>query len=80
MILGGVEDAASGSAALALAAYLTMTGEREGVNRFDFVQGVEMGRRSEIGVDVGWGDGGIESVELVGGAVEISEGRIRIPE
>ncbi|SPN98804.1 related to phenazine biosynthesis-like protein [Cephalotrichum gorgonifer] len=81
MIEGALEDPATGSAASGLASYLTLTGGAEGVHKYDVVQGVEMGRRSEIGVDVGLsGDGKIKSVDLVGSAVEISSGRIRIPE
>lgn len=40
-----------------------------------------MGRRSEIGVDVRLGgDGKIKLVYLVGSAVEVSSGRIFVPE
>ena len=82
MITGPEEDAATGSAASGLSSYLTLSEEtgRAGLHKYDVVQGVEMGRRSEIGVDVGLGgDGGILSVELVGSAVEISSGRITVP-
>ena len=80
MIAGSEEDAATGSAASGLAAYLALTDGKEGVHRFDVVQGVEMGRRSEIGVDVELGaDGRVASVGLAGQAVEISSGRIAVP-
>lgn len=80
MIAGALEDPATGSAASGLAAYLTLQEGGEGVHRYDVVQGVEMGRRSEIGVDVRLGAGGkIEAVGLVGSAVEISSGRVAVP-
>lgn len=80
MIAGSLEDPATGSAASGLAAYLTLTGGKGGVHKYDVVQGVEMGRRSEVGVDVGLGaDGKIMSVGLVGSAVAISSGRIAVP-
>ncbi|RAH40044.1 PhzF family phenazine biosynthesis protein [Aspergillus brunneoviolaceus CBS 621.78] len=81
-IAGNVEDPATGSAACGLAAYLSLTEgtpkERRG---FDFVQGVEMGRRSEIGVEVEMGDDAetIAHVDLKGNAVKVSEGSIAIP-
>ncbi|OJJ95858.1 hypothetical protein ASPACDRAFT_1883135 [Aspergillus aculeatus ATCC 16872] len=81
-IFGNVEDPATGSAACGLAAYLSLTQgtpkERRG---FDFVQGVEMGRRSEIGVEVEMGDDAetIAHVDLKGNAVKVSEGSIAIP-
>ncbi|RAH71961.1 PhzF family phenazine biosynthesis protein [Aspergillus aculeatinus CBS 121060] len=81
-IAGNVEDPATGSAACGLAAYLSLTDgtpkERRG---FDFVQGVEMGRRSEIGVEVEMGDDAetIAHVDLKGNAVKVSEGSIAIP-
>lgn len=80
MIEGSLEDPATGSAASGLAAYLSSTAGKEGTQQYAFVQGVEMGRRSEIGVNVGFGDGKVASVELVGSAVEVSSGRIAIPQ
>ena len=86
------EDPATGSASGALAAYLALREPRErGVGPFRYVltQGVEMGRRSEIGVEVlrkerdGGGKGvgsdegaewEVESVFLSGEAVEVMEG------
>lgn len=80
-ILGRLEDPATGSAASGLAAYLTLVKGNPGQYLYDFVQGVEMGRRSEIGVVVVVGvEGKIESVELKGAAVKVSGGSILVPE
>lgn len=79
LIIGSLEDPATGSAASGLASYLTSTAGKEGTHEYAFVQGVEMGRRSEIGVNVGFGNGKVASVELVGSAVEVSSGRIVVP-
>jgi PhzF family phenazine biosynthesis protein len=82
MMLGGLEDPATGSSASGLAAWLALTEGKAGEEyRRHFVQGVEMGRRSDIGVNVKMdGDGGIREVELTGSAVRVSEGRIAVPE
>lgn len=82
MILGSLEDPATGSSACGLAAYLTLTeGQAGQEHKYHVVQGVEMGRRSDIGVAVAM-DGGrkIERVVLTGTAVQVSEGRITVPE
>ncbi|KAE8162813.1 hypothetical protein BDV40DRAFT_312214 [Aspergillus tamarii] len=84
MFLRNFEDPATGSAASGLAAYLTLTraGESsETAYDYDIVQGVEMGRRSDIGVVVtlnGEDKGKVESVELRGTAVQVSSGEIRV--
>ncbi|PTU20226.1 hypothetical protein P175DRAFT_0558415 [Aspergillus ochraceoroseus IBT 24754] len=81
MILGSLEDPATGSAASGLAAYLSLLEGRPGQFRYDLVQGVEMGRRSEIGVDgVIKEVGKIDTLELQGSAVKVSEGKIVVPE
>jgi PhzF family phenazine biosynthesis protein len=81
-ILGGLEDPATGSAASGLTAYLALTEGRAGEEyKYHVVQGVEMGRRSDIGVVVALdGDAKIEKVELTGTAVQVSEGKITVPE
>ncbi|KAJ5187355.1 hypothetical protein N7449_010349 [Penicillium cf. viridicatum] len=81
MILGTEEDPATGSAASGLAAYLTLTEGKAGQNyQYHVVQGVEMGRRSDIGVGVTLdGDKKIEQVVLTGTAVSISEGKVLVP-
>lgn len=80
MIEYTLEDPATGSAASALSAYLTMQeGEAGQTLAYEIVQGVEMGRRSEIGVEVCLGkDRRIEDVVLSGKAVQVMEGRLRM--
>ncbi|PWY69844.1 hypothetical protein BO94DRAFT_590352 [Aspergillus sclerotioniger CBS 115572] len=68
------------SAASGLRAYLALTGRKEVVSRCDVVQGAEMGRRSEIGVEVAVkGEVGIEYLDLKGAAVKVPEGRGLVP-
>jgi PhzF family phenazine biosynthesis protein len=74
----GMEDPATGSAASALASWLAL---REGRgNRFEITQGVEMGRKSVISVDVALDGTGrkVEGVRLSGSAVVVMEGSLRI--
>lgn len=70
------EDAATGSAACTLAAFLAIQeGQEGGSTTYSIVQGVEMGRRSEIGVVVKLAPGRkVESVHLSGSSVQITEG------
>lgn len=78
MFLGSVEDPATGSAASTLGAYL---GKRKGPGKwtFEIVQGLEMGRRSDIQVVVRVGSAGeLEGVELAGSAVQVMQGSLRI--
>ena len=76
MFDGPLEDPATGSAAAALSGWLAR--ERgQGAWAFNLVQGVEMGRISEIEVIVGVNASGeVEKVELGGSAVEVMEGTI----
>lgn len=82
MMLGGLEDPATGSSASGLAAYLTLTeGQAGKEHRYHFVQGVEMNRRSDIGVNVTLdGSKKIEQVVLTGTAVQVSEGKMVVPD
>ncbi|KAJ1326384.1 trans-2,3-dihydro-3-hydroxyanthranilate isomerase [Microdochium nivale] len=77
------EDPATGSAACALCAYLSLT-EKGGraVRKFHLTQGVEMGRESHIYVEVRLGedDNCISEVLLSGSAVKVIEGTIPIPQ
>ncbi|KAK0945178.1 hypothetical protein LTR48_001205 [Friedmanniomyces endolithicus] len=75
MIEGPLEDAATGSAACGLCAYLAMEGLLKDVS-FLITQGVEMGRKSEIGVAVTLTEdfGAIDKIELSGSAVKVMEG------
>lgn len=69
------EDPATGSAAAALGGLLA---ENAGESaRFTILQGIEMGRPSEIGVDVTLGgDGKAESIGVSGRAARVMEGRL----
>jgi PhzF family phenazine biosynthesis protein len=80
MIEGPLEDPATGSAASALAAYLSLDESRpKGMLKYKIVQGVEMGRRSEIAIEVEVdGDKSISKIFLQGGAVRVMEGRLTI--
>jgi PhzF family phenazine biosynthesis protein len=80
MIEGPLEDPATGSAASDLAAFLSLKeGKPKETLKYELVQGVEMGRRSEIFIDVVMAeDGGIAAVYLEGGAVPVMEGRLTI--
>jgi predicted PhzF superfamily epimerase YddE/YHI9 len=80
MIEGPLEDPATGSAASGLAAYLSLKeGRSSATLRYRIVQGVEMGRRSEISIEVEMnGDNSISRISLEGGAVRVMEGRLTI--
>ncbi|TGO25757.1 hypothetical protein BPAE_0073g00230 [Botrytis paeoniae] len=76
------EDSGTGSASCALACYLTRKEEGEGAKemKFRFEQGVEMGKRNEIFVDVKTKEDGqeIEKVVLSGEAVKVMEGTLEV--
>ncbi|KAH8724507.1 hypothetical protein GQ44DRAFT_727858 [Phaeosphaeriaceae sp. PMI808] len=80
MIEGTLEDPATGSAASALAAYLSLTeGTSGGTTRYEVVQGVEIGRRSEIVIDVTLDtDNSVAKIYLEGRAVPVMEGQLSI--
>lgn len=80
MIEGSLEDPATGSAASDLAAYLSLTeGKPNETLRYEIVQGVEMGRRSKILIDVVMAeDKTVSKVYLEGGAVEVMQGRLTV--
>ncbi|RHZ65518.1 PhzF family phenazine biosynthesis protein [Aspergillus thermomutatus] len=83
MLLGTFEDAATGSSAVGLGLYLSLYDQGRGTgtrHEYDIVQGVEMGRKSNIGVQVVLTDDSkrVETVKLSGGAVKVSEGQIRL--
>lgn len=83
MCFGTEEDPATGSAASGLAAYLALEDASKGIQgerRYDIVQGVEMGRRSDIGIRIATkieGTARIEYVELSGSAVKVAGGVLR---
>lgn len=80
MVEGTLEDPATGSATCGCCAYLAMKEGKPGqTSRFAVTQGVEMGRRSEIGVEVTLADdGGVDHILLIGGAVRVMDGGITI--
>jgi PhzF family phenazine biosynthesis protein len=75
MLLGSLEDPATGSASSTLAAYLTLH-EPDTGTKFHMVQGLEMGRKSEIGVEVVVEEGRINKITLRGSAVGVMEGSL----
>jgi PhzF family phenazine biosynthesis protein len=78
MFDGVAEDPATGSAACSLGGWLAQK-KGPGQRRIEFVQGVEMGRRSEICVIVDVGSSGeIKKLELEGEAVAVMEGHVEI--
>ncbi|KAF3345242.1 Putative HC-toxin efflux carrier TOXA [Verticillium dahliae VDG2] len=84
MVEDEMEDPATGSAACALTSYLALHEYEEREVRFEVTQGVEMGRRSDIGVvvKVAVGTGGqrmVDGVQLGGSAVEIMRGAVLEP-
>ena len=84
MVLDHQEDPATGSASSALAVYLTKYHPKlrqpdKKQHKFEMTQGVEMGRRSDISVEVMLDGGKVSKVLLGGSAVEIMEGNIIVP-
>lgn len=80
MFAGDVtEDAATGSAALACGVYLTVTGVLPEGGTVAFVQGVEMGRPSQLTVTIEAAEGVPTRLQVTGGAVAVSSGRTAIP-
>jgi PhzF family phenazine biosynthesis protein len=79
---GSREDPATGSASSALGAYLALNEPDEkgsGPFRYILTQGVEMGKKSDIVVDVTRaGPGAIESIFLSGTAVMVMQGTLEI--
>ena len=79
MVLIGFEDPATGSASCALASYLMLHGGRsDGKTRFELTQGVEMGRQSDIVVEVTKKDGAIDTVSLAGTATQVMKGYVTV--
>lgn len=75
------EDPATGSASALLASQLLANGAiNDGENRFDLIQGEDMGRPSQISLTVTAQNGAIAAVHVAGRAVPISSGRVRVPD
>ncbi|KAF2268434.1 Diaminopimelate epimerase-like protein [Lojkania enalia] len=79
MIEGTLEDPATGSAASALAGYLSLVeGTASETMRYLITQGVEMGRRSEIRIEVDLAKGlGIADIHLEGTSIQVMDGRLK---
>ncbi|KAI1429915.1 hypothetical protein F5Y12DRAFT_210702 [Xylaria sp. FL1777] len=80
MVEPASEDPATGSAATALGAYLTLAREKKGT-KFRVTQGVEMGRKSVISVETtveGGGEVKIGEVFLGGTAVVVMQGTLKV--
>lgn len=76
------EDPGTGSASCALAAYISLTEEGGRKRTFHLTQGVEMGRRCDIYVEVVLKEGGkeVEELKMSGAAVEVMEGALTVGE
>ncbi len=73
------EDPATGSASALLASQLLASGVlKEGTNRFQLEQGVEMGRPSSIRMETDVVAGKLAAVRIGGHAVRVSEGVIEV--
>ncbi|CAO2658262.1 Nn.00g059850.m01.CDS01 [Neocucurbitaria sp. VM-36] len=74
------EDPGTGSASAALCCYIALTESAKGLKKFHLTQGVEMGRRCDIFVDVRMREDGeaIEDAQLSGTAVEVMEGSLAV--
>lgn len=84
MMEDNMEDPATGSAACALASFLALQVYTETVIWFEITQGVELGRQSdiavEVGVDVGEdGERRVKEIQLGGKTRQIMQGTIAIP-
>lgn len=76
---GIAEDPATGSASALLAAQLLDAGElSEGTNSFTLRQGYEMGRPSDIGLEVDVDVGAITEVRIAGSSVPVSSGTLTL--
>jgi PhzF family phenazine biosynthesis protein len=79
MVFSNEEDPATGSAASGLATYLALQDDRRDVElSFHVIQGVEMGRRSDIYLEVTKVHGEVQSVQLSGQACAVMTGTLYI--
>ncbi|CZT14333.1 related to epimerase, PhzC/PhzF homolog [Ramularia collo-cygni] len=76
MIADGFEDPATGSAACAIGGMIALKRASSRVTQLSILQGVEMGRKSEIGVEVTLNASltAVERIVLSGAAVRVMEG------
>lgn len=78
--IGSPEDAATGSGALALGAYLGAGGLLpDGTTAVEVTQGVEMGRPSTLGVSCDVAHGDVQGVRVTGKVVPVATGQIAVP-
>lgn len=80
MVIALFEDPATGSAASALSSYLSHGNKEQTapVCRYEITQGVEMGRESNITVEISLKDGEINTVHLSGSAVKVMQGTLTV--
>ena len=80
MVLPLFEDPATGSAASALTSYLSRVNKEQTtpVCRYEITQGVEMGRESNIVVEITLKDDEIDTVHLSGNAVKVMQGTLTV--
>lgn len=80
MFAEGFEDPATGSAACATGGMLALRRASSRITEFAILQGVEMGRKSEIGVTVTLNSDltAVEKVVLSGSAVKVMEGVVEL--
>lgn len=78
---GGIEDPATGSAALGLAVHAVASGllPPHGTSRFSIAQGVEIGRPARLDVAVDAVEGRAVQARVSGRAVAVSAGTITVP-
>ena len=82
-MFGRFEDPGTGSASSALGCWLSLQEKKEagkGPFRYAFMQGVEMGKKNDISVEVTRNEAGtsIEKVLLAGPAVEVMKGTLEV--
>jgi len=72
-----IEDPATGSAASGFAGWLAARAPRgDGALRYRLNQGIEMGRTSELGLEIDRAGGRVSAVRVSGASVMVSEGTI----
>lgn len=78
---GGIaEDPATGSATAIFAAQLLSAGAlEEGLNALNLEQGYEMGRASQLALEVDQAGGALTAIRVAGSAVRMSEGEMIVP-
>ncbi|KND90523.1 putative isomerase [Tolypocladium ophioglossoides CBS 100239] len=80
MIAPTFEDPATGAAACCLSSFLSSVKDKQDTpsRRYELTQGVEMGKESNIVVEVTMKDSQIDEVRLAGTAVQVMQGHITV--